>query len=463
MKLTGRQRTILRTGILRAYPEDQLKIILLEKMDLNLGEFNRGEDYNTKVFNLIIQLEANGKLKDFIRIIVEENSNSPFLDEVESEFKTRTNSGVDSLPVAPATDTGNPAIEPIARIHDLKSAPEVLNPFYGRIKELNTLETWILEDISRLITIYGITGIGKTCFVRHLVERIKNRFQGVIWRSLKTPPPAQPPTLTKFLQDILKSLNPQFARELSLTLDSNVRTLLDQLINDLDRHRCLLILDDFEFILQDEATAGTYKEGYDGYGYLLEEIAKKSHKSCLLINSWEQPQGLTSWSEYPCKSHELLGLGDAAEDLLKSEGLKEPENYQKLIYIYRGNPLALKLMATSIKEVFQGSIAKYLAQNTLVNPSEYCDKFAKMLKRLSFIEKDILRALSSQNQELNFDTLGEKVNELAQEDGRSSYRRSSFLLALESLKNRSLIESIKGNDNLTYRTVQPLVRRYFQT
>jgi hypothetical protein len=351
----------------------------------------------------------------------------------------------------------------IDRIHDLKSAPEVLNPFYGRIKELNTLKTWILEDTSRLITIYGITGIGKTCFVRHLVERIKNEFQGVIWRSLKTPPPDQPPTLTKFLQDILKSLNQQFARESSLTLDSNVRILIDQLINDLDRHRCLLILDDFEFILQDEATAGTYKEGYDGYGDLLEEIAKKSHKSCLLINSWEQPQGLTSWSEYPCKSYELLGLGDAAEELLKSEGLKEPENYQKLIDIYRGNPLVLKSMATSIKELFQGSIAKYLAKDTLVNPSEYCNKFAKMLKRLSLIEKDILRALSSQNQELNFDTLGEKVNELAQEDGRSSYRCSSFLEALESLNKRSLIESIKRNDNLTYRTVQPLIRRYFQT
>ena len=41
MKLNGQQRTILRKGILGAYPtEDELKIILLEKMDLNLEEFN---------------------------------------------------------------------------------------------------------------------------------------------------------------------------------------------------------------------------------------------------------------------------------------------------------------------------------------------------------------------------------------------------------------------------------------
>ena len=57
MKLNGQQRTILREGILGAYPsEDELKILLLEKMNLNLEEFNRGESYNPKISNLIIHL-----------------------------------------------------------------------------------------------------------------------------------------------------------------------------------------------------------------------------------------------------------------------------------------------------------------------------------------------------------------------------------------------------------------------
>jgi hypothetical protein len=89
MKLNGQQRTILREGILGAYPtEDELKILLLEKMNLNLEEFNRGESYNPKISNLIIQLEADGKLKDCIRIIVKEKPNSPDLEKVKSEFKT---------------------------------------------------------------------------------------------------------------------------------------------------------------------------------------------------------------------------------------------------------------------------------------------------------------------------------------------------------------------------------------
>jgi hypothetical protein len=42
MTLEGRQREILRKGILGAYRnEDELKILLLERMNLNLEEFNR--------------------------------------------------------------------------------------------------------------------------------------------------------------------------------------------------------------------------------------------------------------------------------------------------------------------------------------------------------------------------------------------------------------------------------------
>ena len=88
MRLNGRQREILRVGILGAYPtEDELEIILLEKMDLNLKAFNRGETYNIKVFNLITKLEADGKLKNFIQIIINQKPNSPYLNEVKSEFQ----------------------------------------------------------------------------------------------------------------------------------------------------------------------------------------------------------------------------------------------------------------------------------------------------------------------------------------------------------------------------------------
>jgi len=88
MILTGQQRQTLRKGIVGAYPkEDELKILLLEEMELNIEGINRGEDYDTRVFNLIRKLEIDGELKNFIRIIVNQKPNSLYLKEIKSEFK----------------------------------------------------------------------------------------------------------------------------------------------------------------------------------------------------------------------------------------------------------------------------------------------------------------------------------------------------------------------------------------
>ena len=52
---------------------------------------------------------------------------------------------------------------------DLTDAP-TLNNFYDRTSELTTLKQWILEDHTRLITIYGLSGIGKSAIALKLIE-----------------------------------------------------------------------------------------------------------------------------------------------------------------------------------------------------------------------------------------------------------------------------------------------------
>jgi len=87
MTLEGKQREILRKGILGAYPsEDKLVMLMLEKMDFKLEQVSRGEGYETRVFNLITDLEADGTLNDFIEWIIEDKPNSPYLKEVRSAF-----------------------------------------------------------------------------------------------------------------------------------------------------------------------------------------------------------------------------------------------------------------------------------------------------------------------------------------------------------------------------------------
>ena len=87
MKLDGTKREILRKGIIGAYPNrDELDIYLSEQMDVQLSVIARGENYNTKVFSLIQDFEADGRIEEFIRVIVKQKPNSPYLEEIKEEF-----------------------------------------------------------------------------------------------------------------------------------------------------------------------------------------------------------------------------------------------------------------------------------------------------------------------------------------------------------------------------------------
>ncbi|WP_306426844.1 hypothetical protein [Nostoc sp. CHAB 5836] len=70
----------------------------------------------------------------------------------------------------------------------MKSVSNIL--FCGRTEELGTLKHWISAESSnktipcRLITLLGMSGIGKTWLSVKLAQQIQDRFEFVIWRSL---------------------------------------------------------------------------------------------------------------------------------------------------------------------------------------------------------------------------------------------------------------------------------------
>ena len=88
MLLTGQQKRILKEGILGAYPnEDELKILLSERMDLRYSAIARGDNYTSRVAFLVEKLETDGEVEQLIRVVVEEKPNSPYLTEVKTEFR----------------------------------------------------------------------------------------------------------------------------------------------------------------------------------------------------------------------------------------------------------------------------------------------------------------------------------------------------------------------------------------
>lgn len=131
--------------------------------------------------------------------------------------------------------------------------------FYGRTQELDTLDQCIVGDRCRLVAMLGIGGIGKTALSVKLAERIQNEFEYVIWRSLRNAPP-----IKDILAQLIQFLSNQQETQLPETVDG-----ISLLINYLRSSRCLLVLDNFETILQSGEYTGHYREGYQGYGELL--------------------------------------------------------------------------------------------------------------------------------------------------------------------------------------------------
>ncbi len=62
------------------------------------------------------------------------------------------------------------------------------------------------------------------------------------------------------------------------------------LLRCLHEHRCLLVLDNFELVFQAGKRAGTYLDGYEGFGLLLQRLGTSQHRSCLVLTSREKPK-----------------------------------------------------------------------------------------------------------------------------------------------------------------------------
>ncbi|MBD2365428.1 pentapeptide repeat-containing protein, partial [Anabaena minutissima FACHB-250] len=316
-----------------------------------------------------------------------------------------------------------------------------VSAFYGRTAELATLQQWIVSDRARLVTLLGMGGIGKTALSVKLAQQIQEEFEFLIWRSLRNAPP-----LPDILADLILFVSNQKETNLPETISGRLLRLLAYLRSS----RCLIVLDNAEAILAGGEYAGHYREGYSDYGELLRLVGETSHTSCMVLTSREKPAEIAALEgeKEPVRSLSLTGLNFMeTESILKNKGLcGTNKQTKKLNDCYRGNPLALKIVATSIQEIFAGNIADFLLQGTAVfNGIRLL--LEQQTNRLSELEKQIMHWLAINREP----TLISELNE----DIIASVSLADLLEAVEFLLRRSLIEKTTNGF-----TQQPVIMEY---
>ncbi|NJM21855.1 MAG: hypothetical protein HC907_25605 [Richelia sp. SM1_7_0] len=179
-----------------------------------------------------------------------------------------------------------------------------------------------------------------------------------------------------------------------------------------------------------------------------------------MITSREKPKEIAAieGKELPVRSLQIRGLGvGEIKEIFQTKGITNAidSHWQNLAINYGGNPLYLKLIATSVLDLFDGNISDFIAQSSTVF-GDIRNILAQQFNRLSELEKTLLYWLAINQVVVNFKEL--QADLIPSKIDFNKTQAFSLLEILESLNRRCLIE--KNNSQFS---LQPVIMEYVTT
>lgn len=307
--------------------------------------------------------------------------------------------------------------------------------FVGRNAELNTLKQWVADDACRLVVMWGLGGIGKTTLAIRLAKEMHSGFEGGVWRSL-----SNLPTLNDLVTDLLHTLSGTIDSDLPDSPDHRIARLLKLL----KAHRYLIVLDGADALFQTPSA----KDGGETLSYtdFIKQLGEIAHASCILVTTNEKPREFTSLIGSRVRMFHVQGLSEADGQAFFDHLIPSGQTSQEIIRRYRGNPLALKIAASTVRDVFGGEVSEFLSQGATVF-GDILSLIEQQFQPLSLLEKTILFWLAIGRDSTPIKDLRHQLV--------PNVFPAQLLDALESLGRRSLVEQDRGQFSL-----QPVIAEY---
>ncbi|MFP4134995.1 MAG: NACHT domain-containing protein [Halothece sp.] len=323
----------------------------------------------------------------------------------------------------------------------------VVKTFADRATELTQAQDFLIQERSPLVAVLGMAGIGKSVFAVRLVEQIASNYDYVIWRNLSL---RSVPILETLLTDLMRCFPS------SQETEADTPPVIGDLIQQLQRDRCLIILDQFETLFQENNWAGYYQSGYENYGELLKQITQTHHQSSLLLLSRETPLELISLTGGTPTTAMITLKGltrDGIEQILSEQGLNCQDDtiFSQFLDHYSGHPVAINELAITVQTLFAGNFKDLLQDNSIFVGEIMSHYFSQQLQRLSPLEKEVIEHLALTSEGLTLQDIQNNCSEKKD--------LSYIMAALNSLNRRCLLEKFTDKETTRF-TIIPSLKKH---